>query len=115
MTDKDIASEIRGIAKSFLAENLKGRVLAIIPSQSLIMPIDKSEATQYLMKKTGAIFVDIPELSADTDERIAELAIAVGRRLERFERGAKANAGRTIDSRRKIAQNAIQSRWSAKP
>ena len=90
MTDKDIASEIKGIAKSFLAENLKGRVLAIIPSQSLIMPIDKSEATQYLTKKTGAIFVDIPELSADTDERIAELAIAVGRRLERFERASKA-------------------------
>lgn len=114
MTDKDIASEIKGIAKSFLAENLKGRVLAIIPSQSLIMPIDKSEATQYLTKKIGAIFVDIPELSADRDVRIAELALAVGRRLERFERGRKANATRTPNSRQKIAQNAIQSRWNAK-
>lgn len=114
MTDKDIASEIKGIVKSFLAENLKGRVLAIIPSQSLIMPIDKSEATQYLTKKIGAIFVDIPELSTDRDERIAELAIAVGRRLERFERGRKANATRTPNSRQKIAQNAIQSRWNAK-
>ncbi len=114
MNDTDIASEIKGIAKSFLAENLKGRVLAIIPSQSLIMPIKKSEATQYLTKKTGAIFVDIPELSADTDVRIAELALAVGRRLERFERGAKGNATRTPNSRKKIAQNAIQARWNAK-
>jgi len=112
--DKELASQIKEIVKSVLAENLKSGVLAIIPSQSLIVPIDKSEATQYLKKKTGAIFVDIPELSADMDERIAELAIAVGRRLERFERGAKANQARTIDSRRKIAQNAIQTRWNAK-
>jgi len=112
--DKELASQIKEIVKSVLAENLKSDVLAIIPSQSLIVPIDKSEATQYLKKKTGAIFVDIPELSADTDERIADIAIAVGRRLERFERGRKANAGRTIDSRRKIAQNAIQTRWNAK-
>ena len=112
--DKELASQIKGIAKSFLAENLKGRVLAIIPSQSLIVPIDKSEATQYLTKKIGAIFVDIPELSADTDERIADIALAVGRRIERFERVAKANATRTPISRKKIAQNAIQTRWSAK-
>lgn len=114
MTDKDIASEIKRIVKSVLAENLKGCVLAIIPSQSLIIPIDKSEATQYLTKKTGAIFADIPELSTDMDVRIAELAIAVGRRIERFERGSKANATRTPNSRKKIAQNAIQARWSAK-
>lgn len=114
MTDEELASQIKGIAKSFLAENLKGRVLAIVPSQSLVVPIDKSEATQYLTKKIGAIFVDIPELSTDTDERIADLALAVGRRLERFERGAKANARRTTETRRKVAQNAIQTRWSAK-
>lgn len=114
MADEELASQIKGIAKSFLAENLKGRVLAIVPSQSLVVPIDKSEATQYLTKKIGAIFVDIPELSTDTDERIADLALAIGRRLERFERGSKANAGRTAETRRKVAQNAIQTRWSAK-
>jgi hypothetical protein len=57
----------------------------------------------------------MPELAKDGGQlQVAQVAIAVGRRLERFERGRKANATRTPNSRQKIAQKAIQSRWSAK-
>ena len=112
--DKELASQIKGIGKNITTEELKNDVLAIIPSQSVICPVNKAEATQYFVKKYGAIIVDIPELSADNDERIAQLALAVGRRLERFERASKANAGRDADSRKQIAQNAIKKRWSAK-
>lgn len=113
MTDLEIAGAIKLIIESS-KHDLEGGVLAIIQSQSAIVPIKKAQATQYLSKKTGAIFVDIPKLDADDKMAIAQLALAVGRRIERFERGAKANATRTPNSRKEIAQNAIQTRWSAK-
>ena len=112
MTDYEIAEAIKHIIESS-KHDLEDGVLAIIQFQSAIAPIKKAQATQYLSKKTGAIFVEIPRLSRDDGIATAQLALAVGRRLERFERGAKANATRTPNSRKKIAQNAIQARWSA--
>lgn len=112
MTDLEIADAIKHIIESS-KHDIEGGVLAIIQSQSAIVPIKKAQATQYLSKKTGAIFADIPNLDADDKLAIAQIALAVGRRLERFERGAKANAVRTPDSRKEIAQKAIQSRWNA--
>ena len=112
MTDLEIAEAIKRIIESS-KHDIEDGVLAIIQFQSSIVPIKKAQATQYLSKKTGAIFVEIPRLSRDDGIATAQLALAVGRRLERFERGAKANATRTPNSRKKIAQNAIQARWSA--
>ena len=108
-----IATQISSLVES--VQKLDGLCIAVNTDNGNIDMIPKQRATQYFIKKNHAVIVDIPKLDAFKNVATAELAIAVGRRLERFERGAKANAGRTIDSRRKIAQNAIQSRWSAKP
>ena len=113
MTDKEVAEYVERIIESASKHELEEGVIAVIPSQSAILPIKKAEATQYLTKKTGAIFVDVPKLDENEKIAIAQLALAVGRRLERFERASKANAGRTIESRKQIAQNAIKKRWSA--
>lgn len=66
------------------------------------------------LKRDGLVVVDLPELAKDNETAIAQLGLAIGKRLERFERGMKSNAGRTSDVRQKIAQNAIQKRWSAR-
>lgn len=114
MDEKDyIAKYINAIGFSTPRTVLEGSVLAILPKEERVALMKKEEATQYFIKKNGAIIVDVPELSKDKSIAITQLAVAVGRRLERFERGLKANAGRDADSRRKIAQNAIQSRWKA--
>lgn len=110
MKDTEIAEFVASIARR---TSLDGYAIEIFKEGGIGL-IEKERATQYRSKQDSSIFVEIPRLSRNEGIATAQLALAVGRRLERFERGAKANAGRTTDSRRKIAQNAIQSRWSAK-
>lgn len=66
----------------------------------------------YRQKKDGKILIPIPH--ATNELQGIQIALAVGKRIERFERGLKINSNRTPISRKKIAQNAIQTRWSAK-
>lgn len=113
--EKDyIAKYINAIGFSTPRTVLAESVLAIIPKEERVAVMRKQEATQYFVKKNEAIIVDVPELSKDKSIAVTQLAVAVGRRLERFERGQKANVGRDAISRQKIAQNAIQARWGAK-
>lgn len=115
MTDLEIARKIHGIALATPRTTLQKQVIAIMPKEGKVISLDKEQATQYFARKHEAIFVEMPKLAKDGGQLlVAQVAIAVGRRLERFERGRKANATRTPNSRQKIAQNAIQSRWSAK-
>lgn len=115
MTDLEIARKVHGIALATPRTTLQKQVIAIMPKEGKVIPLDKERATQYFARKHEAIIVEMPELAKDGGYlQVAQVAIAVGRRLERFERGAKANASRTTESRRKVAQNAIQTRWSAK-
>lgn len=88
----------------------------IIADQNLNIRFEPKNTTpRYMLKKNGEIAIEIPKLHDNIPElATADIALAVGRRLERFERGRKANAGRDANSRREIAQNAIQARWSAK-
>ena len=72
-----------------------------------------SDTSSTAFKKHGEVAIEIGELPADNADAIALLALRVGKRIERFERGLKANAGRTSSQRQKIAQNAIQTRWNA--
>ena len=111
MTDKDIAEFIVPITK-VVGGDLDKFVIEVFKDGQMGL-LEKERATQYRLKQDNAIIVEMPRLSRNSNTAIAQIALAVGRRLERFERGAKANAGRTIDSRRKIAQNAIKKRWSA--
>ena len=113
MTDLEIAEFIAKTVYGCINDNLSGRVLEIEKDGRFLAVIDKEDATQYRLKDDNAFAVDIPELSGANGVAIAQLSLAVGRRLERFERGRKSNASRTAESRQKIAQNAIQSRWSA--
>ena len=85
----------------------------VITADGKLSLVAKEQATQYYLRQNKAILVELPELSDNKRTALAQIAIAVGRRLERFERGRKSNASRTAESRQKIAQNAIQSRWSA--
>ncbi len=73
----------------------------------------KGTTPTYKLKRNGEIAVEFPRLLADTNIAIAQICFAVGKRIERYERGLKSNANRSIDSRKKIAQNAIQARWNA--
>lgn len=115
MTDLEIARKVHGIALATPRTTLQKQVIAIMPKEGKVIPLDKAQATQYFIRKREAIIVETPELAKDGGQlQVAQVAIAVGRRLERFERGKKANAGRSAESRQKIAQNAIQARWSAK-
>ena len=110
MTDLEIAEFVANIVRR---TNLD-RYLIEIFKEGGIGLIETERATQYRSKQDNSIFVEIPRLSRHEGIATAQLALAIGRRLERFERGRKANATRTPNSRQKIAQNAIQSRWSAK-
>lgn len=113
--DTEIARQIKGWVLATPQTVLMKSVIAIMPKQKQLTVIGKEKATQYFVRKNEAIIVDMPELvQGDPTWNITQIALAVGRRLERFERGAKANATRTPNSRKKIAQNAIQSRWNAK-
>lgn len=110
MTDLEIAEFVTNIARR---TNLDGYATEIFKEGGIGL-IEKERANQYRSKQDNAIFVEIPRLSRHGGIATAQLALAIGRRIERFERGAKANATRTPNSRKKIAQNAIQSRWGAK-
>lgn len=115
MTDLEISVSIAKASKILSCWEAKRdeSVIAIIGETLALIP--KAQATQYFIKKYKAIVIDIPTDLLFKEETIcAQLGVAVGRRLERFERGAKANATRTPNSRKKIAQNAIQTRWNAK-
>lgn len=112
MTDYDIAVAIAKMFKQYGRETLEK--CSILYKGGDFELAEKQLISSYYLKKANAIEIEIPELSPNNDIAVAQLALAVGKRLERFERGRKANAGRDAISRQKIAQNAIQSRWSAK-
>ena len=114
MTDYEIAVSIAMMLDYSNGMELFRNSATIITKDGKLSLVAKEQATQYYLKQNGAILVELPELSDNKKTALAQIALAVGRRLERFERGRKANAGRTAESRQKIAQNAIQSRWSAK-
>ena len=112
MTDYETAVTISMIFKQYGRPILKKS--SILYRDGELEIIDKALVNSYYLKKANAIEIEIPELSPNDDVVIAQLALAIGKRLERFERGRKSNASRTAESRRKVAQNAIQARWSAK-
>lgn len=112
MTDYAIAVTIAKMFKQYGRPILEKS--SILYRDGELEITDKTLVNSYYLKKANAIEIVIPELSPNDDVVIAQLALAVGRRLERFERGRKSNASRTAESRRKVAQNAIQARWSAK-
>lgn len=113
MTDLEIAEFVADTIRHTLRENLLCYHAEIFKDGRIEL-IEKDKATQYRLKQDRAIVAEIPKLSMNEYVAIAQLALAVGRRLERFERGRKANATRTPNSRKEIAQNAIQARWNAK-
>ncbi len=110
MTDQEIAEFVANIARR---TNLDNYSIEIFKGGGIGL-IETERATQYRLRQDNATIVEIPKLSRHEGIATAQLALAIGRRLERFERGAKANAGRTTETRQKVAQNAIQARWSAK-
>lgn len=110
MTDTEIAEFAMNIARR---TNLDNYSIEMFKDGGIGL-IEKERATQYRSRQDNSIFVEIPRLSRHEGVATAQIALAIGRRLERFERGRKANAGRDAISRQKIAQNAIQARWSAK-
>lgn len=110
MTDREIAEFVANIARR---TNLDNYSIEMFKDGGIGL-IEKERATQYRSKQDNSIFIEIPRLSRHEGIALAQIALAVGRRLERFERGRKANATRTPNSRKEIAQNAIQARWSAK-
>lgn len=114
MTDYEIAVSIAMMLDYNNGMELFRNSATIITKDGKLSLVAKEQATQYYLKQNGAILVELPELSDNKKTALAQIAIAVGRRLERFERGRKANATRTPNSRKEIAQNAIQARWSAK-
>ncbi len=114
MTDYEIAVSIAMMLDYSNGIELFKDSATIITKDGKLSLVAKEQATQYHLKQNGAILVELPELSDNKKTALAQIALAVGRRLERFERGRKANATRTPNSRKEIAQNAIQARWSAK-
>lgn len=115
--DENIAKFINFIVKKFDKETIAEHCLIYAPNgEQQMLFVRKGQFTQTAIKKAKAITIEIPDISGIKDKAQASalIALAVGRRLERYERGAKANAGRDVESRRKIAQNAIQTRWNAK-
>ena len=114
MTDHDIANSIKEMFGYSNGRTLFETCTTTIDKDGVVHLVAPEQVTQYYLRKNNALVVDIPPLDTDHDTAICQIALAIGRRLERFERGAKANAGRTTETRRKVAQNAIQARWSAK-
>ena len=113
MTDYEIAEFVADTIRHTVRENLLHYHVEIFKDGRIEL-IEKERATQYRLKQDRAIIAEIPKLSMNEYVALAQIALAVGRRLERFERGQKANATRTPDSRKEIAQKAIQARWNAK-
>lgn len=111
MTEREIAEFIKNLIKNHRSD-CERCVIAV--NRDRLLHCVLASTTQRWFKENGEIAIVIPELPEDDDLAIAQLSLAVGRRLERFERGLKSNANRSAESRKKIAQNAIQSRWSAK-
>lgn len=111
MTDEEIAKFIKNLVKNHRSD-CERCVIAV--NRDRLLHCVLATTPQRWFKDNGEIAIEIPALPKDNAQAIAELAIVVGRRLERFERGLKSNASRTAETRQKIAQNAIQSRWSAK-
>ena len=114
MTEYEIAVSIAMMLDYDNGIELFRNSATIITKNGKLSLVAKEQATQYYLKQNGAILVELPELSDNKKTALAQIALAIGRRLERFERGQKANAGRDADSRKQIAQNAIKKRWSAK-
>lgn len=114
MTDYEIAVSIAMMLDYDNGIELFRNSATTITKDGKLSLVAKEQATQYYLKQNGEILVELPKLSDNKKTALAQIALAVGRRLERFERGRKANATRTPNSRKEIAQNAIQARWSAK-
>lgn len=110
MTDQEIAEFIKNLIKNHRPDC--ERCVISVSREKLFHCVLK-ETPKRFFKENGEIAIEIPPLSEDNALAIAELSLHVGKRLERFERGVKINAGRSAETRKKIAQNAIQSRWSA--
>lgn len=113
MNELEIAEFVADTIRHTVRENLLHYHIEIFKDGRMEL-IEKSKATQYRLKQDRAIIAEIPKLSMNEYVAVAQLALVVGRRIERFERASKANAGRDANSRKKIAQNAIQARWNAK-
>lgn len=111
MTDQETIKFIQNLVKNHRSD-CERCVIAI--SRDGLMHTVLANTPKRFFKENGETAIEIPKLSKDNEQACLELALYLGRRLERFERAVKANAGRSAESRQKIAQNAIQSRWSAK-
>ena len=112
--DEKIAYSIKEMFNYSNGRELFETATVTINKDGVVHLVAPELVTQYYLRKNEELVVDIPKLNPDNAVALAQIALAVGRRLERFERGRKANASRTTESRRKVAQNAIQTRWSAK-
>lgn len=87
MTELEIAEFIVPITK-VVGGDLDKYVIEIFKSGQIGL-LEKERATQYRLKQDHAIIAEIPKLSHNPNTAIAQIALAVGRRLERFERGAR--------------------------
>lgn len=123
MTDKQkieftISNSIWAFLQDITSAQMKNlhKTHEIIADRNLNIRFESKNTTpRHILKKKGEIAIEIPKLHDNIKElATADIAIAIGRRLERFERGRKANATRTPNSRKEIAQKAIQARWTAK-
>lgn len=114
--DKNIAKFIEFILDNYDKKIIDNSVIIYTPNSDIqMMMARKGDFTQTALKKAKAIVIEIPDIAGMSKAKASALiGLAVGRRLERFERGRKANATRTPNSRKEIAQNAIQARWNAK-
>lgn len=114
--DENIAKFIEFILDKFDKKVIEDSALIYNhDGDAQMMLARKGQFTQTALKKAKAIVIEIPDVAGMSKAKASALiGLAVGRRLERFERGRKANATRTPNSRKEIAQNAIQARWSAK-
>ena len=112
--DEKIACSIKEMLNYSNGMELFETATVTINKDGVVHLVAPELVTQYYLRKNEELVVDIPKLNSDNAVALAQIALAVGRRLERFERGAKANARRTTETRRKVAQNAIQTRWGAK-
>ena len=111
MTDQEIIELIHTMVYHH-REDCEKCVMAV-SRNGLVHPVLATTPKRFF-KENGEIPIEIPKLSEDNERACMEFALHLGRRLERFERAVKANAGRTPETRQKIAQNAIQKRWSGK-
>lgn len=111
--DEKIAYSIKEMLNYSNGSELFETATVTINKDGVVHLVAPELVTQYYLRKNDELVVDIPRLNDDNAIALAQIALAIGRRLERFERGKKSNASRTSSQRRKIAQNAIQTRWNA--